>query len=132
MTKKVWVFPLAHQKSYTTHGVTVTNTKGLNYSMLEGGMSLVAVNLPSLSFLLSKKALGVWLHSIRSIFSLHSPASSKLPLASSNVSHIGSKNDAKDSFSSSSRSDLARHTKREIYERFGLHDQGNLDVESVK
>lgn len=96
--------------------------------MLEGGMSLVAVNLPSLSFLMSKKALGFSLRSIRSVFSLHSSAS-KRPSASNNAPHIASNGDLKDSFSTSSRSNLARHTNREMYERFEMHDQGVFDVE---
>lgn len=112
-----------------THSIIVTLTKGLYFSMLEGGMSLVAVNLPSLSFLMSKKALGFSLHSIRSVFSLYSSASSKPPSASNKASHIASKGDVKDSFSTSSRSNLARHTNREMYERFEMHDQGVFDME---
>lgn len=109
--------------------ITVTLTKGLYFSMLEGGMSLVAVNLPSLSFLMSKKALGISLHSLRSIFSFHSPASSNLPSASNNTTHIAPNGDVKDSFSASSRSNLYRHTDRGIYERFELQKQGELDME---
>lgn len=107
----------------------VTLTKGLYFSMLEGGMSLVAVNLISLSFLMSKKALGISLHSIRSVFAVYSSASSKRPSASNNPSYIASKGDVKDSFSTSSRSNLARHTDRDMYERFEMHDQVVLDME---
>ena len=128
MTKKVWPFP-CRKKPCMTHSVIVTLTKGLYFSMLEGGMSLVAVNLPSLSFLMSKKALGFSLHSIRGVFSPYSSASSKRPSASNNASHITSK-DVKDSFSTSSRSNLARHTNREMYERFEMHDQGVFDMEN--
>lgn len=118
-------------KPRMTHSVIVTITKGIYFSMLEGWMSLVAVNLPSLSFLMSKKALGPSLHSIRSVLSLRSSASSKSPSASKDATHIASKGGAKDSFSSSSRTNLARHTSREMYERFEMHDQGVLDLEKV-
>lgn len=111
-----------------THSTIVTLTKGLYFSMLEGGMSLDAVNLPSLSFLMSKNAPGLSLQSIRSVFSLYSSASSKRPSTSDNATHVAS-GDVKDSFSTSSRSNLARHTNRDMYERFEMHDQGVFDME---
>lgn len=98
--------------------------------MLEGGMSLVAVNLPSLSFLMSKKAFGLSLHNIRSVFTLYSPASSRRPSASNNAAHFASKDDVKNSFSTSSRSNLPRHTNREMYERFELRDESRFDMEN--
>ena len=101
----------------------------LYFSMLEAGMSLVAVNLPSLSFLMSKQTLRISVHSLRSVFSLQSSASSNRPSASNDASHIAPKGDVKDSFSTSSRSNLARHTNREAYERFEMHDQGAFDGE---
>ena len=112
-----------------THSIIVKFSKSLYFSTLEGGMSLIAVNLPSLSFLMSKKALGLSLHSIRSVFSLHSAASSKRPSASNDASHIALKGGVKDEFSTSSRSNLARHTNGETYERFEMHDQGVFDVD---
>ena len=112
-----------------THSIIVTITKGLYFSMLEGGMSLVAVNLPSLSFLMSKKAPGISLHSLRSIFSLHSQASSNLPSASNSTTYIAQKGGVKNSFSVSSRSNLYPHTNREMYERIELHKQGEVDME---
>ena len=113
-----------------THRILVTITKALYFSMLEAGMSFVAVNLPSLSFLMSKQALRISVHSLRSIFSLPSSASSNRPTAGNDASsHGASKGDAKDSFSTSSRSNLARHTNREAYERFEMLDQGASDAE---
>ena len=112
-----------------THSILVTITKALYFSMLEAGMSLVAVNLPSLSFLMSKQALRISVHSLRSVFSLQSSASSNRPTAGNDASHGVSKGDVKDSFSTSSRSHLARHTNREAYERFEMHDQGAFDAE---
>ena len=112
-----------------THSILVTITKALYFSMLEAGMSLVAVNLPCLSFLISKQALRISMYSLRSIFSLQSSASSNRPTAGNDASQGVSKGDVKDSFSTSSRSNLARHTNREAYERFEMHDQGAFDAE---
>ena len=116
-------------KPCMTHSIIVTLTKGLLFSMLEVGMSLVAVNLPSLSFLMSKKAHGFWLHSIRSVFSLYSSVPSNGPSTSNDASHSASKSDVKDSFSTSSRSNLPRHTDRDMYERFEMQGQGVFDME---
>lgn len=105
----------------------VTITKGLYFSMLEAGMSLIAVNLPSLWFLFSKKALA---GSLRSVLSLRSST------ASSKFSHTREyaampKDVVDDSFSLSSHSNLARETKREPYDSFAMHDRKVMDEEEA-
>jgi hypothetical protein len=54
---------------------TEMNTKGLYFAMLEAGMSLVAVNMPSVWLLLVTKAPEAVLRSVRSMVSLASRGS---------------------------------------------------------
>ena len=114
-----------------TYIALVTITKGLYFSMLEAGMSLSAVNLPSLWFLFSKKALGISLRSIRSVLSLHSTASSKPSHHREYASRSMPKDVLDDSFSVTSRSNLARETKRDPYESFAMHDRKGTDEEKA-
>ena len=92
-------------------------------------MSLIAVNLPSLWFLFSKKVLEISLRSIRSVLSLRSTASSKVSHPKEYASMP--KDVVDDGFSVSSRSNLARETKREPYESFAMHDRRATDEEKA-
>jgi hypothetical protein len=103
-------------------------TKGLYFSMLEAGMSLVAVNLPSLWFLFSQRALASPLRSIRSALSLRSFASSK---RSDHASRSVTPRATKDSFSASSSSHLTHDADGDAHESFNMRDQGVFDVEKL-
>ena len=94
------------------------------FAMLEAGMSLIAVNLPSICFLLSRGVLESSLGSIQSVFSLRSFTSSNR-----SFSHTKLKRTKPDSLSISSRSDLAHGTDRKAYETFAMQDKSAFDME---
>ena len=117
-------------KQSITHTTTVTLTKALYFSMLEAGMSLIAVNLPSLWFLFNKRALELSLRSIRSVLSLRSSTSSARSRHSNNTSRTMPQRVVKDRFLSSSCSNLTRDADGETYESFSMHGKSDFDVEN--
>ena len=115
---------------WITHTITVTVTKGLYLSMLEAGMSLIAVNLPSLWFLCSKRTLELSLRSIRSVLSLRSWTSSVGSRHRDNTSRMVPQRVATDRFLSSSCSNIIHDADGEAYESFSMHGKGDFDVEN--
>ena len=98
--------------------------------MLEAGMSLIAVNLPSLWFLFSKGVLESSLRSIRSVLSLRTSTStsSKRSYKTGRASQTTPSGAAKDSFSGSS-SHLTRDADGDTYESFAMHNKTAFDLE---
>lgn len=74
MTQGVWTIP-RHDPCIHAHGYLVVNTKAIYLSVLETGLCLIAVNLPSLWFLFSKVKPESVLRSVRSMISLRSSRS---------------------------------------------------------
>ena len=71
MTHGVWI-KSRYYLSIHAYGYSVVNTKAIYLSVLETGLCLVAVNLPSLWFLFSKIKPESVLRSVRSMISLGS------------------------------------------------------------
>ena len=71
MTQGVWIIS-RHYPFIHAHGYSVVNTKAIYLSVLETGLCLIAVNLPSLWFLFSKVKPESVLRSVRSMISLRS------------------------------------------------------------
>ena len=100
----------------------VVNTKAIYLSVLETGLSLIAVNLPSLWFLFSKVSPERVLRSVRSMISLRSDRSA----ASSYQGQGGAQSypsspSKKQSNSTSSQSHLA-HADAKCAQEYAMHD----------
>ena len=91
--------------------------------MLESGVSLVAVSLPSIWPLFSKRVLEQSLRSLRSALSMHSSPST------SRHSHTVTKGITDDGFSGSSRVNFAHSAESEGYESFAMQDKSTIDIE---
>ena len=85
----------------------MVNTKAIYLSVLEAGLSLIAVNLPSLWFLFTNVKPEHVLRSVRSMMSLRSTRSTTSSRTMRGVQSLPSSLEGKRSHSSSSQSDLA-------------------------
>lgn len=100
----------------------VVNTKAIYLSTLEAGLSLIAVNLPSLWFLRQKVSPESFLRSVRSMTSVRSDRSAASSQGKGDDQRQASWLDKKRSNSNSSRSGLAHpdahfiqtHTMRDL------------------
>lgn len=99
---------------------TVVNTKAIYLSVLETGLSLIAVNLPSLWYLLTKVKPESILRSVRSMISLRSQrsaTSSNKQGSHSPLSSLGKNGHVP----SSSQSHFA-HPEAQFTETYAMHD----------
>ena len=103
-----------------TNAVTVVNTKTIYLAVLETGLSLIAVNLPSLWFLVGKVNPESVLRSVRSMLSLSSQHSRTGAGANDAHSYPLSLN-KNHSLSSSSHSHLTRPDAQYV-EAYAMHD----------
>lgn len=120
--------------------ITVVNTKSIYLSVLEAGLSLIAVNLPSLWSLFSKVTLEKVRRSVRSMISLasgrsqfSSQRSAPLLLKSQSYSLPPPLGKKQKSISNSSRSHLAYSDGDQPFvETCVLHDtEADADIEPV-
>ena len=99
----------------------VVNTKAIYLSVLEAGLSLIAVNLPSLWFLLTKVKPESFLRSVRSMISLRSDRSAASQAKEGTQSHAPSWLGKNRSISSSSKTHLAPLDLQSI-QTYAMHD----------
>ena len=104
----------------------MVNTKAIYLSVLEAGLSLVAVNLPSLWFLLTKVESDNFLRSFRSMISLHSNRSVDSSRNMGGIHSHPSSLDKKRSHSSSSQSRLA-HPNADSFRTYATYDLGYVE-----
>lgn len=71
----MWVLSRKYSK-FSLNKILVTDTQAVWFSMLETGLALIAINLPSIWGLTSHISIGSVLRSVRSLLSVHSHDSS--------------------------------------------------------
>lgn len=109
---------------YRSPYVTVVNTKAIYLSVLEAGLSLIAVNLPSLWCLLNKVKPESVLRSVRSIISLRSKCSANS--LNKNGSHSPLSSLSKNGHTQSSSQDHLAHPETQSIETYAMHNMEDV------